>query len=64
MSAEFGPESTPRDRQDRTPRQSGHSRANAIQPSRVARPTNPTHGETSLAGSRGGTDDGASCARS
>src|SRR6478609_5131972 len=54
MSAEFGPDNTPRsaDRSNAVAI-SGHSRAKAIHPSSVAMPTKPTHDETSLAGGRG-----------
>lgn len=37
----------------------GHIRAKAIHPNSVTRPTKPTHGDTSLGGSRVGTGEGA-----
>ena len=59
-SAELGPESTPRGPgRSNAAAIAGHNRANAIQPNSVAMPTKPTHGDTSLLGGRGRTEDGA-----
>src|SRR5687767_8194179 len=63
-SAELGPErGSARAGNSNAVTSAGHRRAKAIQPSSVARPTKPTHGDTSLAGSRVGGEDGALMAR-
>src|SRR5688572_15992692 len=57
-SAELGPDSgSARAGKSSPVTIAGHRRANAIQPSSVARPTSPTQGDTSLAGSRAGGED-------